>query len=101
MRSIKSRMMLASLVVLVGFMILTVFVLERAVEKRMLKAEENGLQALMYSILAAVDRDASGLSITVSDTRLFESALFDSGSGLYAVLYDKNEEIWRSLSTEQ
>ena len=101
MRSIKSRMMLTSLIVLVSFMILTVIALERAVEKRMLKAEENNLQALMYSILAAVDRDASGLSITVSDTRLFESALFDSSSGLYAIFYDKKEEIWRSLSTEQ
>ena len=94
-------MMLTSLIVLVSFMILTVIALERAVEKRMLKAEENNLQALMYSVLAAVDRDATGLSITVSDTRLFENALFDSGSGLYAVLYDKNEEIWRSLSAEQ
>lgn len=101
MKSIKSRMMLTSLIVLVSFMILTVFALERAVEQRMLEAEENNLQALMYSVLAAVDRDSSGLSITVSDARLFESALFDSGSGLYVFLYDDKEEIWRSLSVEQ
>jgi len=101
MKSIKSRMMFTSLIVLVAFMILTVFALERAVEKRMLKAEEDKLQALMYSVLAAVDRDATGLSITVSDTRLFESALFDPGSGLYAVIYDVKEEIWRSISNEQ
>ncbi len=100
MKSIKSRMMLTSLVVLVGFMILTVIALERAVEKRMLQAEEDKLQALMYSVLAAVDRDATGLSITVSDTRLFEGALFNPDSGLYAVLYDVKEEIWRSLSYE-
>jgi len=92
-------MMLTSLIVLVGFMILTAVALERAVEKRMLQAEEDKLLALMYSVLAAVDRDASGLSITVSDARLFEDALFASDSGLYAQLYDKNGEIWRSLST--
>lgn len=91
--------MLTSLVMLVAFMILTAIALERAIQKRMLQAEEDKLQALMYSILAAVDRDATGLSITVSDARLFENALFDSESGLYAMLYDKNGEIWRSLST--
>mgnify|MGYP002639808784 CR=1 FL=1 len=101
MKSIKSRMMLTSLIVLVAFMVLTAIALERAVEKRMLTAEENNLKALMYSVLAAVDRDSTGLSITVSDARLFENALFDSGSGLYALLYDKKAEIWRSLSTDQ
>lgn len=100
MASIKSRMMLTSLIVLVGFMILTALALERAIEKRMVQAEEDKLQALMYSILAAVDRDAAGLSIRVSDARLFESALFASDSGLYAQLYDHSgEELWRSLST--
>jgi len=93
--------MLTSFLVLVGFMFLTVIALEQAVEKRMLQAEEDKLQSLMYSILAAVDRDATGLSIMVSDARLFENALFNSGSGLYAALYGKHNELWRSLSTEQ
>ena len=100
MKSIKSRMMLTSLIVLVAFMVLTAVALERAIKVRMREAEEDKLTALMYSVLAAVDRDATGLSITVSDARLFESALFDPGSGLYALLYDKQGEIWRSLSTE-
>lgn len=99
MQSITSRVMLTSLIVLVVFMILTAIALERAIEKRMLRAEEDKLQALMYSLLAAVDRDATGLSITVSDARLFENALFDSESGLNVMLYDKSGEIWRSLST--
>ncbi len=101
MKSIKSRVMITSLIVLVGFMVLTAFALETAVEKRMLKAEEDKLLALMYSILAAVDRDSSGLSITVSDTRLFENGLFDSESGLRALIYDSKAEIWHSLSTLQ
>ncbi len=100
MNSIKSRLMLTSLIVLVGFMVLTAVALERAIRVRMLQAEEDKLTALMYSVLAAVDRDASGLSITVADERLFESALFAPDSGLYAQLYDQQGEIWRSLSTE-
>lgn len=80
-------------------MLLTVIALERAVEKRMLQAEDDKLQALMYSILAAVDRDATGLSITVADERLFENALFNTQSGLQATLYDGKGEIWRSLSS--
>ena len=101
MRSIKSRMMFTSLIVLVVFMVLTAVALERAVEKRMLESEEDKLRSLMYSILAAVDRDATGLSINVSDARLFETALFNADSGLRALLYDRESEIWRSLSTSE
>ena len=94
-------MLLTSLIVLVAFMVLTVIALRHAVDQRMVEAEKDKLQSLMYSILAAVDRDATGLSITVSDARIFERALFDSGSGLYAFLYDKKGEIWRSSSSRQ
>ncbi len=103
MTSIKTRLILSSLLVLAGFMLLTAVALEQAVSKRMLQAEQSRLEALMYSILAAVDRDASGLSITVADERLFEGALFDPLSGLYAQLFAEDSggglrEIWRSLS---
>jgi len=103
MSSIKTRLILSSLLVLVAFMLLTAWGLEQAVSKRMLEAEKSRMEALMYSILAAVDRDASGLSITVADERLFEGALFDPLSGLYAQLFSVDEkgrlrEIWRSLS---
>ena len=66
MKSIKSRLTLVSMVVLVAFMILTAIALERAVAKRALQAEEDGLQLLVYSLLAAVDRDSQGTSLTVS-----------------------------------
>ena len=99
MQSIKSRMMLSSLLLLLGFMVLTVIGLDRALNKRMLSAEEDKLKAQMYGILGAVDRTANGMSITVSDARVFESALFDADSGLHALLYDAEGEIWRSLSS--
>ena len=87
------------MVVLVVFMVLTAVALERAVVKRALQAEEDGLQLLIYSLLAAVDRDASGDSLTVSPDRLFEPDLVTRDSGLYALLYDKRRnEIWRSNS---
>jgi len=87
------------MVVLVVFMVLTAIALERAVVKRALQAEEDGLQLLIYSLLAAVDQDLKGLSITVSKDRLFEPGLVTRNSGLYAQLFDRNKrEIWRSES---
>jgi len=87
------------MVVLAVFMVLTAIALERAVVKRALQAEEDGLQLLIYSLLAAVDRDRSGTSLTVSADRLFEPGLVTRNSGLYALLYDRNKQaIWRSES---
>ncbi len=100
MQSIKSRLTFVSMIVLVLFMILTAIALERAVVKRALQAEEDKLQVLIYSLLAAVDRNQTGMSITVSDDRLFESSLMTIDSGLYAMLYNTNkDELWRSRST--
>jgi two-component system sensor histidine kinase PhoQ len=100
MKSIKSRLTFVSTVVLVLFMILTAIALERAVVKRAFQAEEDRLQLLIYSLLAAVDQNQTGMSITVSDDRLFESSLMTRDSGLYAMLYDNDKnEIWRSRST--
>ena len=88
------------MIVLVMFMLLTAIALERAVVKRALQAEEDRLQVLIYSLLAAVDRSQTGMSITVSDDRLFESSLMTRDSGLYAMLYDSNgDELWHSCST--
>ena len=88
------------MVVLAVFMVLTAIALERAVVKRALQAEEDGLQLLIYSLLAAVDRDRGGLSLTVSQDRLFEPDLVTRNSGLYALLYDRDKRpIWRSQST--
>jgi hypothetical protein len=78
------------MVVLAVFMVLTAIALEQAVVKRALQAEEDGLQLLIYSLLAAVDRDPEGLSLTVSPSRLFEPGLVTRNSGLYALLYDRS-----------
>jgi two-component system sensor histidine kinase PhoQ len=88
------------MLVLVAFMILTAIALERAVVKRALQAEQDKLRVLIYSLLAAVDRNRTGLSITIANERLFESSLITRNSGLYAMLYNSSsEEIWRSQST--
>ena len=59
------------MVVLVVFMVLTAIALERAVVKRALQAEKDGLQLMIYSLLAAIDRDAQGSGLVVSADRLF------------------------------
>ena len=52
--------------VLAAFMVLTAAALERTVSKSRLEAEEDALKLLVYNLLAAVDRDETGLSIGVS-----------------------------------
>ena len=80
-------------------MALTAVALERAVVKRALQAEEDALQLLVYNLLAAVDRSADGMSISVSSERLFEPGLGARNTGLYALVYDsQKQEIWRSQS---
>ncbi len=99
MYSIKNRLTLVSMIVLTIFMILTAIALERAVVKRAVEAEEDRLELLIYGLLAAVDRNRLGYSITISPERLFESSLMTEGSGLSAMLYNERREIiWRSRS---
>jgi len=99
MKSIKSRLTLVSMAMLIVFMILTVVALERVVEQRALVAEESRLQLLIYGLLAAVDRNRGGMSITISADRLFENSLMTRDSGLYAILYNaERESIWQSGS---
>jgi two-component system sensor histidine kinase PhoQ len=90
------------MIVLVIFMILTAIALEKAVVKRALQAEEDKLQVMIYSLLAAVDQSHDGLSVTVANERLFESRLMTRDSGLYAILYNEhNEKIWVSVSSTE
>jgi two-component system sensor histidine kinase PhoQ len=90
------------MIVLVIFMILTAIALEKAVVKRALQAEEDKLQVMIYSLLAAVDQSNDGLSVTVANERLFESRLMTRDSGLYAILYNEhNEKIWVSVSSTE
>ncbi|MCP4188536.1 MAG: hypothetical protein GY763_13110, partial [Gammaproteobacteria bacterium] len=99
MNSIKSRLSFVSMIVLVIFMILTAIALERAVVKRALKAEEDRLEQLIYGLLAAVERDISGLSITVANERIFERSLMTKDSGLNTLIYNQHRDlIWRSPS---
>ncbi len=87
------------MIVLVIFMILTAIALERAVVKRALKAEEDRLEQLIYGLLAAVERDISGLSITVANERIFERSLMTKDSGLNTLIYNQHRDlIWRSPS---
>lgn len=90
------------MIVLVLFMILTAIALEKAVVKRALIAEQDKLQVMIYSLLAAVEQSRDGLTITIATERLFESRLMTGDSGLYAVLYDEHyEPIWRSASSTE
>ena len=100
MKSIKSRLTLTSMILLAAFMVLTAIALERAVEQRALRAEEDTLRSLIYSLLATIDNDGQG-GLVVAENRLFEGDLFTLQSGLYAVLLDGRDDlIWESWSKQ-
>lgn len=100
MKSIKSRLTLTSMFLLAGFMVLTAVALERAVEQRALRAEEDTMRSLVYSLLAAIDNDGNG-GLILSENRLFEADLFTLQSGLYAVLLDARDRVlWESWSKQ-
>ena len=88
------------MILLAGFMVLTAIALERAVEQRALRAEEDTLKSLIYSLLATIDNDGQG-GLVVAENRLFEGDLFTLQSGLYAVLLDgRDDVIWESWSKQ-
>jgi two-component system sensor histidine kinase PhoQ len=95
--SLKTRLLLAGLLLLAVFVGLTGLALEQAVYERSLSAEEDRLQGLVYGVLGAMD--VGPHEVVVNLEELPEPSLKTPDSGLYAVLLDANgTERWRSPS---
>ena len=97
MNSLKTRLLLAGLLLLAVFVGLTGLALEQAVYERSLSAEEDRLQGLVYGVLGAMDVGLRGVEVNLEE--LPEPSLQTPDSGLYAVLLDASgAERWRSPS---
>lgn len=96
-RSIHTRLLLASALVLTLFLGATGWVLERAFHDAAEQALRDRLQAQAYTLLAAAELDASDRMQLPPD--LPEPRFSIAGSGLYAeVARADGESIWRSAS---
>lgn len=98
MISLNRRLLLATGATLIVFLGLTGVVLDGAFRASAQGAARDRLQAHIYALLAAADRDASGTLRVPAD--LPEARYSTPGSGLYArVLNRAGKVVWHSPST--
>lgn len=97
MTSLNRRLLLATGIILIVFLGLTGMVLDRAFRASAQSAVRDRLQAHVYALLAAADRDVSGTLRVPAE--LPEARFSIPGSGLYAQVLDgANRVVWQSPS---
>ena len=95
--SLNARLLLASSVVLAGFLGATGFVLDRAFQASTEAALRDRLQGHLYALLAASDLDKRG--VLQLPAELPDPRFSLIGSGLYAEVVDRSgTPVWRSKS---
>jgi two-component system sensor histidine kinase PhoQ len=95
--SLRRRLMLSMLAVLVVFFALTVFLLDMLFRRAAERSLREVLDAQMVALVAAADPDGPE---SVTPTALLDTRFDTPGSGLYAEIRSASgESIWRSQST--
>lgn len=95
--SLNARLVISASVVLVAFLGLAGWTLDRAFRESALSAARDRLQGQVYLLLGAADLDASG-GLFVPDV-LPEARFASPASGLYGEILDESGDvIWRSAS---
>jgi len=98
MNSLRTRLLAATAVILLAFIVLTGLALETAVSERADQAERDRLQGLSYALLGNADITADG-GFELAPRVLPEADLSRPESGLYAFVLDENRRtVWRSPS---
>ncbi len=98
MLSLNARLLIAASVVLVAFLGLTGFALDRAFRDGAMAATRDRLQAQVYALLSAADVDDSE-QLRLPEA-LPEPRFSTPASGLYAqVMNGEGQTVWRSPST--
>ena len=96
--SLRRRLFLSAIVVLICFLGVTGLALDRAYRDSVTTAHREALIGYLYAFLAASDVDENGL-LNVANN-LLERRFSLPGSGLYAsvIISDDNRQIWASPS---
>jgi two-component system sensor histidine kinase PhoQ len=98
LNSLKTRLLLASMVVLLVFMVLTGWVINSALKSSSLQAEEEKMQGMVYALLAAAEMQNGVL--VLQEQNLPDPRFRQLGSGLEAaILNEHGEAIWLSASS--
>ena len=103
MNSIRFRLLLISALVLLAFVLITGFALQKANETTALQAQQERMQGLVYALLGAIEIDGEIFVLTAGEGP--EPRLSTPGSGLEARVIDGEGGVaWQSpsvLDTEQ
>ncbi len=98
MISIHARLLLAATAVLLLFVIVTAWVMQRADQQRLLIAVDTRLQGLVYGVLGATEVSEDG-EILVDSRSLPDASLAQADSGHYVVIQDElGRIVWKSDS---
>ena len=89
MNSLRARLLAATAVLLLAFIVLTGVALETAVSERADQAEHDRLQGLSYALLGSAEITEDG-GFKLAPRVLPESDLTRPDSGLYAMVLDEN-----------
>lgn len=93
--SLQTRLVLAFGILLILFLGLAGYVLDRAFKESVAAAVEERLQLQIYALLGVAEPDASGFFLT----GLEEARFYQINSGLYGFILDMDgHEVWRSPS---
>jgi len=96
--SLRARLLAATAVLLLAFIVLTGVALQTAVRERAEQAEHDSLQGLSYALLGSADITEKG-QFKLAPRVLPESDLSRPDSGLYAMVLDeKGSVVWHSPS---
>ncbi len=96
--SLRARLLVVSLLVLLGFVVLTGAVLDRAFRQSADAVQEQRLDGLLYLLMGVIDVGPNGELLVPA--QLPESQLSVPGSGLYAAITQSRlHEQWLSNST--
>jgi two-component system sensor histidine kinase PhoQ len=96
--SLISRATIATLLVLVGFLGVTGFALDRAYANAALAGLQNRLQSYAYAYLAGTDVSNRSDRVIPPDASQPNSDFLQPGSGLYAVIVGENGFRWQTPS---
>ncbi|WP_261843365.1 ATP-binding protein [Aliamphritea ceti] len=97
-KSLRARLLLASLLLLPVFFGLTGFALQQAFSHSLATAEEQRLKLQLYLLLGAAEPSSDGISMPAT---LREPRYNQIASGLYGVLHEGSHSLmWRSESSQ-
>lgn len=97
MNSIRLRLLLVSFIILLAFVLITGFALQKANSATALQAQQERMQGLVYALMGAIEIDNG--NFVLNEYEVPEPRLSSPESGLFASIADRTGKVvWQSTS---